>query len=97
MTPEQPYLGFDLRFHGEYGVVVPARLFKNTAGLLQVRVRVKPEAGIAEAVTLSRVFSIPEYATGKLMLVRWATLASGNARLTGGYRRSQRTVCRDSL
>ena len=111
VTPEQPYLGFDLRFHDEYGVVVPARLFEHAAGLWQVRVRVKPEVGIAEAVTLSRVFSIPEYATGSLCwsmgsilapadiasICGWATLAAGNARLTGESRRSQRTVCRDSL
>lgn len=81
VTPEQPYLGFDLRFHDEYGVVIPARLFDHTAGLLQVRVRVKPEAGIAEAVTLSRVFSIPEYATGKLMLADGFDLGPGRYRV----------------
>jgi DNA-directed RNA polymerase specialized sigma24 family protein len=81
VTPEQPYLGFDLRFHDEYGVVIPARLFDHTAGLLQVRVRVKPEAGIAEAVTLSRVFSIPEYATRKLMLVDGFDLGPGRYRV----------------
>jgi hypothetical protein len=74
-------LGFDLRFHDEYWVAVPARPFEHTARLLQVRVRVKPEAGIAEAVTLSRVFSIPEYATGKLMLVDGFDLGPGRYRV----------------
>ena len=56
-------------------------IFEHTAGLLQVRVRVKPEAGSAEAVTLSRAFAIPEYANGKLMLVDGFDLGPGRYRV----------------
>ena len=34
VTPEQPYLGFDLRFHDEYGVVVTSRQIRAYRGLV---------------------------------------------------------------
>ena len=40
-------------------VIVPSRLFECTAGLLQLRVGVEPEAGSAETVILSRAFEVP--------------------------------------
>ena len=81
MTPEQPYLGFDLRFHDEYGVVVTSRQFGHTGGSLQLRVRVEPEAGSAETLTFSRAFAIPGYAKGKLMLVDGFDIGPGRYRI----------------
>lgn len=81
VTPEQPYLGFDLRFHDEYVVAVPAKIFEHAAGLLQARVRVKPEDGSAETVILSRALAIPEYARGKIMLADGFDLGPGRYRV----------------
>jgi hypothetical protein len=61
-------------------VVVTSRQFGHTGGLLQARVRVKPEDGSVAAV-LSRAFAIPEYAKGKLMLVDGFDLGPGRYRV----------------
>jgi hypothetical protein len=81
VTPEQPYLGCDLRFHDEYVLAVPAKIFEYSAGLLQARVRVKREAGSAEAVIFSRALAIPEYAKGKIMLADGFDLGPGRYRV----------------
>ena len=74
-------MGFHLRFRDEFVAAVPARIFEHTAGLLQSRVRVKPEAGSAEAVTLSRALAVPEYANGKIMVADGFDLGPGRYRV----------------
>jgi hypothetical protein len=75
VIPYKPRLGFDLRFHSEYRVTVPAKTLADNGGWLQVVTRVIPAANGEKPVYLSHRHSVSDF----LMDTR------GDGDLEGGF------------
>src|SRR5260370_25568060 len=60
LTPERPYLGFDLRFHAYYRVTVPVKVLAEAGGWLQVVMRVRPTGDSERPVYLAHRVAVPE-------------------------------------
>ncbi len=75
VIPDKPELGFDLRFHADYRVIVPIKALADAGGRPLVLMRVTPAADIERPVYLGYRFAIPDVPLG----------AKGEAMLAGGF------------
>ncbi len=75
LTPEKPYLGFDLRFHAYYRVTVPIKVLADAGGWLQVVIRVRPTGDSERPVYLAHRLAVPDFPLG----------ARGEGLLSGGF------------
>jgi hypothetical protein len=75
VTPEKPQLGFDLRLHAGYDVVVPLDEFAGSEDVLTIVFRVVPDAHKNQPVYFEQRVSVP----------RIADDARGNAVLSGAF------------
>ena len=75
LTPERPYLGFDLRFHAYYRVTVPVKVLAEAGGWLQVVMRVRPTGDSEQPVYLAHRLAVPEFPSG----------VKGEGLLAGGF------------
>ena len=75
LTPEKPYLGFDLRFHAYYRVTVPIKVLADAGGWLQVVIRVRPTGDSERPVYLAHRLAVPDFPLG----------ARGEGLLAGGF------------
>ena len=75
VIPDKPELGFDLRFHADYRVIVPIKALADAGSRLGVLLRVTPAADIERPVYLGSRFTIPDVSLG----------AKGEAMLAGGF------------
>ena len=75
LTPERPYLGFDLRFHAHYRVTVPIKVLGDAGGWLQVVMRVRPTGDSEQPVYLAHRLIVPDFPLG----------VKGEGVLAGGF------------
>jgi len=75
VSPNQPVLGFDLRFHAGYDIAIPLRDLAGGPGSLSVLFRVTPASGEGEPVHFVQHIRVPEIREG----------ARGNAYLSGSF------------
>jgi hypothetical protein len=75
LTPDRPYLGFDLRFHAHYRVTVPIKVLVDSGGWLQVVMRVRPTGDSEQPVYLAHRLTIPDFPLG----------VKGEGLLAGGF------------
>jgi hypothetical protein len=75
VIPEKPELGFDLRFHADYRVILPVRALPEAGNRLGMLMRVTPAANTERPVYLGYRFAIPDVPLG----------AKGEVMLAGGF------------
>ena len=99
VSPEKPFLGFDLRFHGGYDVAVPLRELASHDNLLTILFRVYPE-GQPEAhryfVQRIRVPRIEDEAKGDAVLEGSFDIGEGKYHVDWLMRDRAERVCSSS-
>lgn len=96
VTPVDPVLGFDLRFHAGYDVAVPLKDLAGTENMLTMLFRVTPQAEGAEPVYFTqsiRVPEIPDTARGDSALSGSFDLGEGKYHVDWLMRDRQNRVC----
>jgi len=96
ITPEKPYLGFDLRFHAYYSVTVPIKLLADAGGWLQVVMRVRPTGDSEQPVYLAHRLAVPDFplrAKGKGVLAGGFDLGLGRYQVDWLMRDGGGRVC----
>lgn len=96
VSPEKPFLGFDLRFHGGYDVSVPLRELAGTENLLTILFRVYPENHPEQRtyfVQKIRVPSIEEDAKGDAVLQGSFDVGEGKYQVEWLMRDRSERVC----
>jgi hypothetical protein len=98
VTHQKPILGFDLRFHSTYDVMIPMRELAGSENLLTVLFRVTPEASPDQPLYFSqkiRVPSIEEDAKGEAFLQGAFDVGEGKYRVDWLLRDRSERVCSD--
>jgi len=96
VSPEKPFLGFDLRFHGGYDVSVPLRELAGTENLLTILFRVYPESHPEQRtyfIQRIRVPSIEEDAKGDAVLQGSFDVGEGRYQVEWLMRDRSERVC----
>jgi hypothetical protein len=96
VTPVDPVLGFDLRFHAGYEVAVPLKELAGVENMLTMLFRVTPQAEGSEPVYFTqqiRVPEIPETARGESALSGSFDLGEGKYHIDWLMRDRQNRVC----
>jgi hypothetical protein len=75
VTPVKPILGFDLRFHSGYDIMIPLRELSGNGDTLTIVFRVTSEAAKDSPVYFSQKYTVPDIDAD----------ASGSAYLGGGF------------
>lgn len=75
VTPLEPFLSFDLRFHSIYRIEVPMKELARAGNELALFLRVTPTSNAGDSVYLSQRFPVPELGRG----------AGGTVHLNGGF------------
>ena len=74
VSPERPYLGFDLRFHADYRAAVPVKMLAGAGGSLEIALRVTAGSP-GDPVYLVQQVGVPDFPPG----------ANGMGWLAGGF------------
>jgi hypothetical protein len=96
VTPERPFLGFDLRFHADYNVTVPLKELTDAGTQLVVLVRVTSVANRGQPAYFVQSFKapgIPPEAKGDAMLTGGLELGYGRYQVDWMMRDVSERVC----
>ena len=96
VTAVKPGLGFDLRFHTDYRVTMPVKVFAEAGGRLRVVMRVSPAADGAKPLYLVDRFDlpdVPEGTKGEFMLAGGFDVGLGRYRIDWVMRDSRERFC----
>lgn len=99
VSPDKPFLGFDLRFHSGYDVAVPLRELAGSENLLTILFRVTPEARPQEAkyfLQRIRVPGVEAEAKGDAVLQGGFDIGEGKYKVQWLMRDRAERVCSDS-
>jgi hypothetical protein len=96
VVPDKPEVGFDLRFHGVYHVIVPLRTLAGAGGGMNVTMAVTPEMHSEKTAHLTRWFAAPDVppaTRGDAQLVDAVELGAGRFHVDWTMRDSGGRVC----
>jgi hypothetical protein len=96
VMPDQPGLGFDLRFHFDYHVTVPIEVLADAGGWLQVGMRVTSTPKSKQPVYLAHRFTtprVPAGSKGDVELADGFDLGPGRYRVDWIMRDARERVC----
>jgi hypothetical protein len=99
VSPDKPFLGFDLRFHSGYDVAVPLKELAGNENLLTILFRVTPEERPHEAqyfIQRIRVPNIENEAKGDAVLQGGFDVGEGKYKVQWLMRDRAERVCSDS-
>jgi hypothetical protein len=99
VSPDKPFLGFDLRFHAGYDVAVPLKELAGSENLLTILFRVTPEARPLDVhyfIQRIRVPSVEAEAKGDAVLQGGFDVGEGKYKVQWLMRDRAERVCSDS-